>query len=48
MVPAFHAKAVSQGKNVQATNSRAGTVQQCPEPLGKDNAIVPGWMMNNC
>ncbi len=26
MVPAFHSKAVSHGKNVQATNSRAGTV----------------------
>ncbi len=26
MVPAFHSKAVSHGKNVQVTNSRAGTV----------------------
>jgi hypothetical protein len=26
MVPAFHSKAVSHGKNVQPTNSRAGTV----------------------
>jgi hypothetical protein len=26
MVPAFHSKAVSHGKNVQATYSRAGTV----------------------
>jgi hypothetical protein len=29
MVPAFHSKAVSHGKNVQATNSRAGTVHPC-------------------
>ncbi len=39
MVPAFHSKAVSHGKNVQATNSRAGTV------LNRLYTVLPGGQL---
>jgi hypothetical protein len=39
MVPAFHSKAVSHGKNVQATNSWAGTVYS-RHPRVSDTAVA--------